>query len=183
MNQIFPPTRAEQPQSPSVWVAFGTSIGWMCLLDTPNGISRLRFGFRDATHARSTWDEEAAWAEQAPWHPATVIQLQSYADGAAEDFSQTPLLWTELTHFQRAILQACQSIRYGKTVSYRELAALVGRPRAARAVGQVMARNRWPILVPCHRVLASGGKLGGYSAPRGLDQKRELLKLEGVSCD
>lgn len=181
MSQILPPVVAAENSSPSVWVAFATSIGWMCLLDTPNGISQLCFGYDDAAAAKSACQATAALTSEAPWHPETVEQLKAYANGSDEDFSQTPLLWAKLTDFQRAILQACQQIPFGQTATYRELAEQAGRPRAARAVGQVMARNHWPILIPCHRVLQSGGKLGGYSAPRGLEQKRELLNLEGVS--
>ena len=71
----------------------------------------------------------------------------------------------------------------GSTVTYGELAARVGAPKAAQAVGAAMARNPWPIVVPCHRVLAAGGRLGGFSAPGGARTKRRLLRMEGVDLD
>jgi methylated-DNA-[protein]-cysteine S-methyltransferase len=81
--------------------------------------------------------------------------------------------------FQRKVLATLRKrVGPGKTISYGELAEVVGHPGAARAVGTAMARNPVPIVVPCHRVLASGGGLGGYGG--GLDMKRGLLELEGV---
>jgi len=84
------------------------------------------------------------------------------------------------TSFQRNVIVAVRQLEYGETASYGDLAMRAGSPRAARAVGQVMATNRVPIIIPCHRVIASGGQLGGYSAPSGLEMKRQLLALEGV---
>jgi len=78
--------------------------------------------------------------------------------------------------FQRKALSGARKVPYGKTVTYGELARRVGRPRAARAVGQAMAHNPVPLVVPCHRVVASGGGLGGFGG--GLDLKRRLLALE-----
>jgi methylated-DNA-[protein]-cysteine S-methyltransferase len=83
------------------------------------------------------------------------------------------------TEFQRAAWHALTRIPYGTTVSYAEQAAMVGSPRATRAIGSANGRNPIPIIVPCHRVIASDGSLGGYSL--GLDMKRALLALERVS--
>ena len=85
------------------------------------------------------------------------------------------------TEFQRDILRACRRIPYGCTCSYGQLAARVGRPGAARAVGQVMASNFFPLVIPCHRVIASGRRLGGFSSPSSVSQKQAMLALEGVS--
>lgn len=108
--------------------------------------------------------------------------LQRYASGGEVDPAQLPLQLadTELTPFQRRVLQALRKVRRGKTVTYAQLAARAGSPQAARAVGQVMRMNPWPLIVPCHRVLASGGGLGGYSGPRGTKFKQQLLGIEGV---
>ena len=84
------------------------------------------------------------------------------------------------TDFQRAAWHALMRIAYGTTVSYAEQAAMVGAPRATRAIGSANGRNPIPIIVPCHRVIARDGSLGGYSL--GLDMKRALLALEGVSA-
>jgi len=81
--------------------------------------------------------------------------------------------------FRRRVLETLhREVEYGETVSYGELAVMAGRPGAARAVGSAMATNPVPIVVPCHRVLAAGGRIGGYGG--GLDVKRSLLAIEGV---
>ena len=82
--------------------------------------------------------------------------------------------------FHRKVLAALARVPYGRTVTYGQLAARAGRPRAARAVGQAMARNPVPLLIPCHRVVAGGGGLGGFGG--GLDLKRRLLAIEGCAC-
>ena len=106
-----------------------------------------------------------------------VQALTHYFSGIPVDFSEIPLDLSKRTPFQQAVWRAAQTIPWGKTVSYRDLAVRIGKPSAARAVGQALGRNPVPILVPCHRILAGKGRLGGFSA--GLHWKRYLLELEG----
>jgi methylated-DNA-[protein]-cysteine S-methyltransferase len=89
-----------------------------------------------------------------------------------------PLDLTDATPFQRAVWAAMRTIPYGETQSYQWIARRIGRPRAARAVGNACGRNPVAIVQPCHRVVGYDGKLGGFSG--GLDLKKALLKLEGV---
>ena len=103
-------------------------------------------------------------------------QIEEYLAGERRAFD-LPLAPAG-TGFQRQVWFALADIPYGETVSYAELAARVGRPRAFRAVGQANGANPLPIVLPCHRVVASGGGLGGYGG--GLDLKRRLLALEGA---
>ncbi len=86
---------------------------------------------------------------------------------------------TGYTDFQKKVVRAVRRIPRGQTASYGQVAAKVGSPRAARAFGTVMAQNRYPLIVPCHRVVAASS-LGGFSAPDGISLKRRLLKLEGA---
>ena len=90
-----------------------------------------------------------------------------------------PLDWEEETEFGRALGEALVAVPRGEVVTYGELAALAGRPGAARAAGTFCAHNRLPVFVPCHRVVSAGG-LGGYGSLGG-DYKRRLLALEGVT--
>jgi O-6-methylguanine DNA methyltransferase len=108
-------------------------------------------------------------------------RLVRYLEGEPMLLDDIRISLDHLTTFQRRVVAACRSIPFGATRSYGELAAASGSPGAARAVGQVMASNRAPLIVPCHRVLAAGGKLGGFSAPNGLAMKRRLLALEGAA--
>lgn len=102
-------------------------------------------------------------------------QLDEYFDGQRQTF-HLPLR-PEGTEFQKKVWQVLCRIPYGQVISYRELATRVGVPRAFQAVGQANGHNPLPILIPCHRVIAANGTLGGYSG--GLERKRFLLHLEG----
>jgi len=83
-----------------------------------------------------------------------------------------------LTPFQRKVLEVVKTIPYGETKSYKWVAERVGNPKAAQAVGQALKKNPYPVIIPCHRVIRSDGKLGGYS--KGTQKKRRLLKEEGA---
>jgi methylated-DNA-[protein]-cysteine S-methyltransferase len=122
--------------------------------------------------------------DQQPKSIRTVIErLELYAAGEDVEFVDVDVDERHLTPFGRRVVQACRRIPAGRTRSYGELAAACGSPGAARAVGQVMAKNRYPLVVPCHRVLAAGGLLGGFSAPQGLAMKRRLLSMESQMRD
>jgi methylated-DNA-[protein]-cysteine S-methyltransferase len=101
-------------------------------------------------------------------------------EGEPDEFSDIEIDLDHLTPFAQRIVTFCRRIPWGQTLSYGQLAKVSGRSGAARAVGSVMARNRTPIIVPCHRVIASGGRLGGFSAPQGIKLKRRLLAVESV---
>ena len=88
----------------------------------------------------------------------------------------TKLDLSGLTSFQRKVLEVVKTIPYGETKSYKWVAERMGKPRAARAVGQALKRNPYPKVIPCHRVIRSDGKLGGYS--KGIQKKKRLLKEE-----
>ena len=104
-------------------------------------------------------------------------QLDEYFAGRRRDF-ELDLDWQLSAGFARAVLERTAAIPFGETRTYGEMAAAAGSPRAFRAAGSALGSNSIPIVVPCHRVLRSGGGLGGYGG--GLDVKRELLTLEGV---
>ncbi len=122
------------------------------------------------------------------WSPAAggasvldlaVQQLEAYFDGAATGFD-LPLA-AAATPFQARMRAAMVAIPYGETVSYGDLARQLGS--TPRAVGRACARNSLPVIVPCHRVLAGGGRIGGYSGGEGISTKRALLRLEGCHVD
>jgi methylated-DNA-[protein]-cysteine S-methyltransferase len=111
-------------------------------------------------------------------HPLTE-RLVAFFRGEDVSFGDVELTWEEETPFGQALGEALRRVPRGEVVSYGELAALAGRPRAARAAGTFCAGNRLPVFVPCHRVVSAHG-LGGYGS-LGRDYKRRLLALEGVS--
>jgi methylated-DNA-[protein]-cysteine S-methyltransferase len=106
-------------------------------------------------------------------------QLQEYLGGKRRAFTLA-IDWTVLRPFQQAVLSATYDIPYGETRTYKEIAGQIGRPHAARAVGRAEATNPMPLVIPCHRVIGTDGKLHGYGMAEGLKTKAWLLKLEGA---
>ena len=113
----------------------------------------------------------------------TIAALQRYCAGTREHFADIPLDMSMLTAFDRAVNGALRDVAWGRTTTYGTLAVSVGLPDAARAVGVAMSRNAWPIIIPCHRVLAANGAMGGFSAYGGALTKQKLLALEGNGGD
>ncbi len=112
--------------------------------------------------------------------PAFAEQVRDYYEGHAVRFNVKVDL-TTCPPFHRRVYQACRRIPSGKTASYSDLARAAGSEHAMRAVGNAMAHNPLPLVVPCHRVLRADGSLGGFSSPEGVEQKRRMLRLEGVA--
>ena len=156
-----------------------TRIGWMGLAMDDGAVCACTL-----PHARreDALEEMMAQGVREPARPSEVgdlpERLRRYAEGEAVDLGEDVRIVTG-TPFQRQVWQALIDIPRGETRSYAWVARRVGRPRSARAVGQAVGSNPLPVLIPCHRVLASDGSLGGYGG--GLEMKEELLSLEGVS--
>ena len=106
-------------------------------------------------------------------------QLDEYFNQQRHEFD-LPLDWSPMTPFQQMALRAVYAIPYGKYLTYADVAAQIGKPKAVRAMGRANATNPMPIIIPCHRVLGSDGKLHGYGGPGGLETKAWLLRLEGA---
>jgi O-6-methylguanine DNA methyltransferase len=119
----------------------------------------------------------AGEAERLADHPLAA-RIQAYFSGKRVTFDDIELDLGWATEFQAAVAVALRGVPYGETVTYGELAALAGHPNAQRAAGSFCAQNRFPLFVPCHRVVSAGG-LGSYGS-LGLDYKRRLLELEGA---
>jgi methylated-DNA-[protein]-cysteine S-methyltransferase len=155
--------------------AFDTELGPCTLSYGARGIRRILLGSRPVPaqdSAESDSGSPPAWVDRA----ARDIALQ--ISGQPTDFRALPLDWDRVGPFARAVYRALQSVAPGETVGYGELARMAGVPGAARAVGRAMARNPFPIVVPCHRVVGKDGSLVGFSAPGGVRTKAWLLHKE-----
>lgn len=155
------------------------TFGEVLIASTEAGLFRIQFPVR-GKHPRRLLDKIQPGAEITRDRPKlnTVSrQLKEYLQGRRKRFN-VKLDLRDKTSFSRRVLLKTSKIPCGQTVTYGELARSCGCPGGARAVGQVMAKNPLPIIIPCHRVLASDGKLGGYSG--GLKYKRILLSLEST---
>lgn len=161
---------------------FETELGWFGLVGQNGAAIRLYIGHQNPADLHKKMNREFAdvTIDEFDWNPILRQQLEDYACGLPVNFSQVKTSYIQQTAFQTAVVKAAKRIGYGKTCSYGELARAAGSPGAARAVGSVMSSNPLPIIVPCHRVLAAGGKLGGFSAPRGIQLKKQMLALESI---
>lgn len=154
-----------------IWVKtlHDTPIGPLWIAVSPQGLAGISIGA----------PLEGGLQGHAPQHLEHALeQLRAYFARRLERFD-LPIDWGELPPFSLSALQAACSIPYGQVRTYAQLAGQLGNPRAARAVGAAMAANPIPIVVPCHRVVGSDGKLRGYAAPDGIRTKAFLLRLEG----
>lgn len=138
-------------------------------MDAAATLARMRRRFPDLEEAPPPPDVEDARAR--------ILDLLAGKDA---DLSPIVLDLERTPDFERRIYDVARQIPPGRTLTYGEIAARIGEPGAAQAVGQAMGHNPWPIVVPCHRVVASGGKLGGFSAPGALKTKLKLLAIEGA---
>jgi len=118
-------------------------------------------------------------AEPQPWLDAVIARVRSHLAGEMQDFADLPYSWSRVSAFQRAVYEAALRVKPGQTISYGQLADAVGHPSTPRAVGHALARNPWPLLVPCHRFIGADGRMTGFSAPGGIGTKLRLLALEG----
>jgi methylated-DNA-[protein]-cysteine S-methyltransferase len=158
---------------PRACTHFASPLGTMLLAASDRGLMGLWFAGQKHGPDSSGWPEDA----QHPVLRQAVAQLGEWFAGERAHFD-LPLDLQGGTPFQQSVWSALCAIPHGATTSYAELARRLGRPQAARAIGAAVGRNPVSIVVPCHRVLGSGGALTGYAG--GLERKTALLRLEGV---
>jgi methylated-DNA-[protein]-cysteine S-methyltransferase len=133
---------------------------------------------------RDRFDARAGSAVEGTPPPAirdAIDRMVASLRGEADDLVDVPLDLDALPPFRRKVLEVVHTIPAGETLSYGEVAVAVGSPGAARAVGQALGRNPFPIVIPCHRVLAAGGRIGGFTAEGGVSVKAKMLAAEGVT--
>jgi len=164
---------------PLFYCVFGTLQGWMGVLASEAGLRRCtlpRYSAEDAAKELGS-DTTRASLSQGPFEDL-IARFKTYFQAERVEFPD----WLDLsraTDFQRQVWEVARTIPWGESRSYQWLASHIGKPRAARAVGQALGQNPLPLIIPCHRVLTTDGKLGGFTG--GLDMKRLLLKTEGVT--
>jgi methylated-DNA-[protein]-cysteine S-methyltransferase len=163
---------------------FETAMGFCAIAWSDAGIARFQLPTKSAEAAERLMRRRAFGAEPGapPEGVADIVEAaKRYFDGEEADFSQVQLDLPGQDAFFAQIYDALRRVGWGRTTTYGALAKEVGAGRErARDVGEAMARNPAPLIIPCHRVLAAGGKLGGFSAPGGSKTKARMLELEGV---
>ncbi len=161
---------------------FPSELGWIAVAAEDQRLAQLTFGHRTPKAAIASI-ETAFCGElcEREWNPEMIARLQAFAAGEVVDFSDIQIEYGQVTEFQRRIFEACRRIPYGKTLTYGQLAHQAGKPRAARAVGNTMAKNQIPLVIPCHRVVPASQGIGGYSAGEGRRSKLRLLENEALT--
>lgn len=151
---------------------------------TPLGICAI--AWNDAGLTRFLLPEperQTGHTESVPplWVEEIIGRVRRHLDGDLQDFSDVRFDFSRVPDFVRAVLHATLQVKPGHTSTYGELAAAIGQPAAAsRAVGAALGDNPWPLLIPCHRIIAATGKMTGFSGPGGVATKVKLLALEGA---
>ncbi|MCW5635335.1 MAG: methylated-DNA--[protein]-cysteine S-methyltransferase [Rubrivivax sp.] len=162
---------------------FATPIGECGLAWQGGALTHVLLPAADAAATRSLL-RHLSHAEPAPepmWPTFVqdaVAAMQALLRGEAASLAAVPLAWHRVGEFEREVYELTRRLAPGETSTYGDVARALGDPGAARAVGAALGRNPWPLVVPCHRVLAAGGKLGGFSAPGGVATKERLLAIE-----
>ena len=156
-------------------------LGEVWLAASERGLVALEFGVSRQTFEATVRKQTKRETEYAPSRLSDATrQVKEYVEGKRRAFDLT-IDWSVLSSdFQRAALQAVLSIPYGQTRTYAEVAAQIGHPNAQRAVGRANATNPIPLVIPCHRVIGSDGKLHGYGGAGGIKTKEWLLKMENA---
>ncbi len=167
--------------TPLYYHRFDTPLGRCGIAWTDRGVARFQLPEPDDRRGVASLERLGAVpAEPPPEIAAGVRDAVRHLAGDARDFSAVPLDLEGVGDFARRVYAAARRVPAGSTATYGEIAAAIGEPGEARAVGQALGANPVPLIVPCHRIVASGGRIGGFSAPGGALTKTRLLALEGV---
>ena len=165
-------------QSPLKYTILDTSIGQIIIVGAEEGLQKISIHVSRQSALESIAQQFPGSIESPDGFGDLPQRLEQYARGERIIFNDK-LDTRDATRFRRAVWEATSSIPYGETRSYEWIAQCIGKPGAARAVGQALKSNLLPIIVPCHRVIGKDGSLTGFSC--GIDVKKRLLELEASS--
>ncbi|MBI15819.1 MAG: hypothetical protein CL782_06215 [Chloroflexi bacterium] len=163
-----------------LFTIFETELGWIGLEKTNHGISLVTFPQKSKSKCKSLIGTVNKISNKSCSELSYIKdQISLYASGVKVDFSSVKLDYTGHTKFSKKTLEACRDVPFGERRNYKWLANQSGSAFAYRAVGQIMAKNKFPIIVPCHRIVGSTGKLTGFRGKNNdLDMKMKFLNLE-----
>jgi methylated-DNA-[protein]-cysteine S-methyltransferase len=166
------------------YTLFDTAIGTCAVAWNTRGITRLQLPERNREAGEKRLlkrSPDVAQAEPPAYVAQVIAQIQRYAAGESVEFGDVVLDIGDVPSYHRAVYDGARAVKWGETTTYGALAAKAGSPQDAREVGVALSRNPVTLIIPCHRVLAAGNKMGGFSAYGGTITKERLLGLEGVT--
>lgn len=159
---------------------FDTAVGVCAIAWNERGVAGVSLPAANLAAAFRKRHPDAHGAEPPPAIAAAIARIKNLLEGEHDDLASIELDLEGIGAFEREVYTAARAIPPGQTKTYGEVATALGTPGAARAVGQALGANPFPIIVPCHRVLAAGAKTGGFSAPGGVTTKMKMLTIEGA---
>jgi methylated-DNA-[protein]-cysteine S-methyltransferase len=167
------------------YALFETALGWAALAWNDTGLLAVRLPSAERVRAQASLLKrcpDAVEAAPPPRMAQVMDDVRALLAGGRPDFAEAVLDLSATPEFHARVYEAARKIPPGETRTYGEVAEELGDRRLAREVGQALGANPWPVVVPCHRVTAAGGKLGGFSAPGGAATKLKLLRIEGAKA-
>jgi len=159
---------------------FSTAVGWCALAWHDAGIVGACLPQKDRAELETRWEVLYPDAIVVKTLPVAAREVQAHLEGKPSAMDELVIDYRGVPAFHARVYVAARAIPSGQTKTYGELANELGSPGAARAVGAALGKNPFAPIVPCHRILAAGSKMGGFSAPGGLVTKRRLLEIEGA---
>lgn len=154
---------------------FNTPLGLCAIAWNDAGLTRFLLPDPERPAGAATPAEPPSWVAQ------VIGRVQRHLAGEPQDFADVAYDFTRVSDFVRSVLQATLEVKPGRTVTYGDLADVIGLPASsARAIGSALGTNPWPLLIPCHRIIAATGRMTGFSGPGGVGTKVKLLALEGA---
>ncbi|HEY7800958.1 MAG TPA: methylated-DNA--[protein]-cysteine S-methyltransferase [Hyphomonadaceae bacterium] len=164
---------------------FETAIGWAGLAWSEGGLIAAHLPERDPALVRKSFARRTPGATESP--PTTEVAelvegVRALMRGEKPDLSAARIDFARVPEFNAKVYEITRRIPAGETLTYGQIAAKLGDRLLARDVGAALGKNPWPIIVPCHRVTAAGGKLGGFTARGGAETKLKLLEIEGAAA-
>jgi methylated-DNA-[protein]-cysteine S-methyltransferase len=165
---------------PLFYTVFSTAWGHFGLIGTESALIRTHLPLADSNRVvQSLLTHLGPASFNAKYLQELQERIKAYYKGTcADSFSDVRVNLHAMGPFTSAVLRACRKIRPGQSVTYAQLAQKAGRAKAVRAVGGALARNLLPLIIPCHRVIRSDGRIGGFSGPGGIRLKRKMLEFE-----
>jgi len=162
------------------YTIFKTKWGYFGLAGTKSALYRTHLPWSEPKNIESRLLKNLPGAQfDETFFKILQKQIAAYFEGSCVNFSpDIPVILDGFGGFSREVLTACRDIEFGQSITYSGLAQKAGRPAASRAVGNALAKNPLPLIIPCHRVLRTDGKMGGFSAPGGISFKKRMLALE-----
>jgi methylated-DNA-[protein]-cysteine S-methyltransferase len=169
--------KANQPRM--TYSLFKTPIGWCGVIKNQKGLKRIFIGYiKQHQLIKHIKEEFYNTITKVPPAGELIDNISLFCSGEKISFSRCNIDWSSLTPFQYKVLKGTMKIPYGTVTTYRDLAQKIGCLGGFRAVGNALSKNPFPLLVPCHRIVRSDGKIGGFSAGGGKKLKEKLLRME-----